>query len=145
MLISHKKINIISEIFFDLVPEMFRNALLTVFCMAMIFVLGAPRAAQACEYGYCWGAVAFGPLGAAGYAVRRSTAPDAETQALQACGDTCVTSEVFNDSCAALAADQDDQFQLGIADTRAKAEAAALEGCRAMGLYCVTRVSACSQ
>ncbi len=145
MLILHGKINIIPVTFPDLVSDMFRSGLSTVFCVTVMLAAGSPGPALACDYGYCWGAVAFGPLGAAGYAVRRSTAPDAETQARQACGDTCVASEVFNDSCAALAADRDDQYQLGIADTRAKAEAAALESCRAMGLYCVTRVSACSQ
>lgn len=120
---------------------MFLRGLSTVVCLMLV----TPQATQACDYGYCWGAVAFGPLGAAGYAARRPTAPEAETQARQACGDSCVATEVFNDSCAALAADQDDHYQLGLADTRAKAEAQALKNCQEMGLYCVTRVSACSQ
>lgn len=114
--------------------------------VGLVISLGtAPRVAQACEYGYCWGAVAFGPLGAAGYAARRSTAPDAEALAREACGADCVAVEVFNDTCAALAVDREDQYQFGIGETRAEAEAVALENCRAMGLYCVPRVSACSQ
>ncbi len=104
-----------------------------------------PRAATACEFGYCWGAVAFGPLGAVGYATRLSTAPDAENRARAACGEDCVAVEVFNDACAALAVDRDDTYQVGFGDTRTDAETAARENCEAMELYCVIRVSACSQ
>lgn len=124
---------------------MFKSGLPVTLSLLLCLVGLWPRQALACEYGYCWGAVAFGPLGSAGYAVRLNTAPDAVARAQAACGDKCVAVEVFHDSCGALAVDPDDGFQLGVGETRAKAEAAALESCRALGQYCVTRVSACSQ
>ena len=113
---------------------------------ATLLCVGAlmPRAAVACEFGYCWGAVAFGPLGTAGYATRLSTAPDAENRARAACGEDCMAVEVFNDACAALAVDREDAYQVGFGGTRTDAETAARENCEAMELYCVVRVSACS-
>ncbi len=104
----------------------------------------SPKSALACDYGYCWGAVGFGPLGAAGYASGVSNAMDAEQKAQAACGDKCSQVEVFNDSCGAIAADRDGASQFGTGVTRATAEAASLENCRALGLYCNVRASVCS-
>lgn len=121
----------------------FLARIFTVLVTGLLITL--PKPAMACDYGYCWGAVAFGPLGVAGYASRVSNAIDAERQARTACGDTCTRVEVFNDSCGAIAADRDGAAQFGIGDTRAKAETASLENCRALGLYCNVRASVCSQ
>lgn len=101
--------------------------------------------ATACEFGYCWGAIGYGPDGAVGYAVRVATAPAAEAQLRQSCGDKCTTVEIFNDSCAALAEVPDVGHQIGLGDSRAAASEAALEKCVALGQYCSIRVSACSQ
>lgn len=101
--------------------------------------------AAACEFGYCWGAIGYGPDGAVGYATRIATAPDAEKRMQQSCGDKCTVVEVFNDSCAALAEAPDQSHHFGQGESRALAAEAALETCRAIGQYCWIRVSACSQ
>jgi len=105
----------------------------------------APNISLACEYGYCWGAVATGENGIIGYAERLSTAPEAYERARQACGDKCDRIEVFSDSCAAIAETYDRVAFLGVGETRTDASNDATDQCREASLSCVVRVSACSK
>ena len=113
------------------------------FLLAAIEVL-SPVAAQACTYGFCWGAVGFGPDGIAGHSVMQSTAPGAEKLAQIACGGKCTTMEVFNDSCAAIAVTQAGTSVLGFGNTRAGAIGQIEETCSSTEQNCVIRESACS-
>jgi hypothetical protein len=104
-----------------------------------------PIAAQACEFGYCWGGLGFGPDGVTGYSVRLNTAPDAEIAARAACGHKCTKVEVFHDSCASLAVGPDGSGFLGMAPEEVDASQEAHEKCSEIHGYCVVRVSACSK
>ncbi len=103
-----------------------------------------PLAAQACEFGYCWGALGFGPDGAVGQSVRQNTAPDADSAVRTACSDNCTIVEVFNDTCASLAAAPDGTGYMGVGDNQLEASENAQNSCLALHSYCITRVSACS-
>lgn len=103
----------------------------------------AAASAQACESGYCWGALAAGEDGRAGYAVRVRTAPDAAAQARAVCGESCQV-EMFHNSCAALAVNRDGDAFVGTALDRIRAQDAALSQCEVSGGRCVIRVEACS-
>lgn len=118
------------------------NSKIILFCGV---VAGFPLAANACDYGYCWGAVGFGPNGITGYAVRQGTVPDAEAQVRAACGDKCTVIEVFNDTCAALAADVEGRSYIGLDEDEFAAREEAQENCEATNDYCVIRVAACSK
>lgn len=104
----------------------------------------SPIAVQACDFGYCWGAVGIGPDGVAGHSTMQPTLPDAERQAQVACGEKCTTIEVFHDSCAALAVTQEYATVVGFGKTRSEATEQALESCRDADLYCTIRDWACS-
>ena len=104
-----------------------------------------PLAAQACEFGYCWGGLGFGPDGVTGYSVRQNTAPDAELSTRAACGDKCTKVEVFHDSCASLAVGPDGNGYLGMAPEQAEASQLAHEKCSEIHGYCIVRVTACSK
>ena len=123
---------------------MFKIRPTTLQCMLVAAISLWPRPGIACEFGYCWGAVGFGPGGITGFSVRNSNAPEAEKRAGAACGDKCTIIEVFHDSCAALVAGSEDSFQFGTGDSRAEAENNAREKCQALGEYCVTQAFASS-
>lgn len=110
---------------------------------AMVVVL--PGVSRACEFGYCWGAVATGPNGIVGYSSRLSTAPDAHARAQQACGGQCDVVEVFHDKCAAIAETYERIVFLGFGGTRTDAGVHASDKCREAKLSCVVRVEACSK
>ncbi len=124
---------------------MFKSSRTTfwIFLLATAGVL-SPAAAQACAYGYCWGAVGFGPDGVAGHSVMQSTAPSAEKLAQEACGGKCTTMEVFNDSCAAIAETRTGTSVLGFGETKAEAIGQIEETCSSTEQNCVIRDTACS-
>ena len=104
----------------------------------------SPVVAQACTYGFCWGAVGFGSDGVAGHSVMQATAPDAEKLAQVACGGKCTTMEVFSDSCAAIAVTRSGTSVLGFGKTRAEAIGQIEETCSSTEQNCIIRDSACS-
>ena len=124
---------------------MFKSSRTTfwIFVLATVGVL-SPVAAQACTYGYCWGAVGFGPDGVAGHSVMQSTAPGTEKLAQEACGGKCNTMEVFNDSCAAIAVTRTGTSVLGFGQTKAEAIGQIEETCSSTDQSCVIRDTACS-
>jgi hypothetical protein len=107
----------------------------------------APSSAYAaCDVGNCWGAVAFGPGGAWGYAVNYPTRGIAGRMAQRQCRGTCSHILTFLNSCGAYASgpSANQYYGWGNAMTRYQAEAIAMRECNARGPYCRVRVWGCT-
>lgn len=107
----------------------------------------APSAAQAaCQIGNCWGAVAYGPGGAWGYAVNYATRGRAASLAQANCRGGCNHVLTFHNSCGAYASGPSaySHYGWGNASTRAAAEAIAIRECNLRGPYCRIRVWGCT-
>lgn len=113
--------------------------------VALLLSAAVALPAQACDFGYCWGAVATGPDGIVGYASRQPTAQAVDQKVRASCGDKCDVIEVFHDKCAAIAETYDRAVYSGFGDTRLDASDQALTACSDNGHVCSVRVWACSQ
>ncbi len=104
----------------------------------------APAAAQAaCSIGNCWGAVAYGPGGAWGYAVNYPTRGAASGQAQRECGGRCQRVLTFHNSCGAYAVGYNG-YGWGNAMSRGQAESLAMMECNRRSGGCSIRVWGCT-
>lgn len=114
---------------------------------ALTSLAAAPSVALAnCQVGNCWGAVAYGPGGAWGYAVNYPTRDIAGRMAQRQCRGTCNHILTFQNSCGAYASGPSAyaHYGWGNASTRAQAEAIALQQCNIRGPGCAVRVWGCT-
>jgi len=120
-------------------------ALLSVSALAAL-ALAPSSAYAACQIGDCWGAVAYGPGGAWGYAVNYPTRAVAGRMAQRQCRGTCNHILTFQNSCGAYAAGPSayQHYGWGNASTRGQAEAIAMQECSARGPYCQIKVWGCT-
>ena len=104
---------------------------------------GAASAGQ-CGYDYCWGAVAFGPGGAYGWAHSHWSETDAYNAAQDGCSWNCTEVKTFYNTCGAMAVGVNDGWGWGYSPTRAGAENIAMGYCNQYDYGCSVRVWACS-
>lgn len=110
---------------------------------ALAFAAG-PVAAGQCGYQYCWGAVGFGPGGAAGWAHSYPSQQDAYNAVQSNCGWDCTQIKTFYNTCGAIAVGANDGWGWGHSPSRAGAESLALGYCNQYDYGCSVRVWACS-
>ena len=101
------------------------------------------QAMAACYAGNCWGAVAYGPGGAASYAVDFSSRGAASRAAQARCGGACTRVLTFHNSCGAFATGAGN-WGWGNAGSGRAAQARALRECGARGPACTVRVWGCT-
>ncbi|WP_397541571.1 DUF4189 domain-containing protein [Roseovarius salis] len=111
---------------------------------AMATVLAAPAGAGQCGYQYCWGAVGFGPYGAAGWAHSYASQAGAYNRVFQECGGNCTQIKTFYNSCGAIAAGANNGWGWGTAQSRAQAQNIAMGYCNQYDVGCSVRAWACS-
>jgi hypothetical protein len=113
---------------------------------ALAALVLAPSTASAACHGNCWGAVAFGPGGAWGWAVDFPTREIAGRMAQRQCRGTCNRILTFANSCGAYASGPSayGHYGWGNAPTRYQAEAIAMSECNARGPGCGVRVWGCT-
>lgn len=112
--------------------------------LSAVLTASGAASVSACDFGYCWGAIAAGDHGRVGYVSGVGTAPWAAERVEQSCGDTCNTVEVFHDQCGAIAESSTRVHFAGFGLTREDAVSNATAACSEQDAFCRVRVWACS-
>ncbi|MEQ9260188.1 MAG: DUF4189 domain-containing protein [Roseovarius sp.] len=106
--------------------------------------LAGPAAAGQCGYQYCWGAVGFGPGGAAAWATSYSSEQGAYNRAYNECGGACTQIKTFYNTCGAIAAGNNDGWGWGHSPSKQGAINIAMGYCNQYDYGCSVRAWACS-